>query len=199
MIGVLTGDIINSRDSEPSEWLSILKKELNKYGETPKTWEIFRGDSFQLEVDYLEALKAAYLIKAAIKQNSSLDVRIAIGIGNKSHNANTITEANGSAFVFSGQCFEDLKRKNLAIETANRAFNNTLNIMIDLAALTTDSWTPTEAETFKTALENPKLNQKELAKLLSKTQSNISAGLKRSGYDEILKLLDYYQQNIITL
>lgn len=199
MIGILTGDIINSRGSKPSAWLSLLKNELNKHGNSPQLWEIFRGDSFQLEVDYTNALKTAYLIKAAIKQNPDLDVRIAIGIGDKSHNATTITEANGSAFILSGHCFEGLKRKNLAIKTANTAFNTTLNIMIDLAALTADSWTPTEAETFKTALENPKLNQRALAKLLNKTQSNISAGLKRSGYDEILKLLDYYKQNCTTL
>ncbi|WAC03943.1 transcriptional regulator [Lacinutrix neustonica] len=199
MVSIITGDIINSRDSEPKEWLPVLKKEFNKYGGEPKSWEIFRGDSFQLEVNKTKGLRAALLIKAAIKQNSDIDVRMAIGIGTKSHNADKITEANGTAFINSGHCFEHLKRNTLAVETGHDAIDYPLNIMIDLAALTTDNWTPTAAETLKAALEHPNYNQKELAKLLEKTQSNISAGLKRYGYDEIIKLLNYYEQQTQTL
>lgn len=199
LVSIITGDIINSRDSEPKKWLPILKKEFNKYGEEPKAWEIFRGDSFQLEVDKTAGLRAALLIKAAIKQNSDLDVRMAIGIGDKSHNADRITEANGTAFINSGHCFENLKRNTLGLETGHDEIDLPLNIMIDLAALTTDNWTPTAAETLKAALEHPDYNQKELAKLLNKTQSNISAGLKRSGYDDLLKLLHYYEKQTQTL
>ncbi|WP_044397435.1 hypothetical protein [Lacinutrix sp. Hel_I_90] len=199
LVSIITGDIINSRDSEPKAWLPILKKEFNKYGEEPKAWEIFRGDSFQLEVDKTAGLRAALLIKAAIKQNSDIDVRMAIGIGDKSHDADKITEANGTAFINSGHCFENLKRNTLALETGHDAIDTPLNIMIDLAALTTDNWTPTAAETLKAALEYPDYNQKDLAKLLNKTQSNISAGLKRSGYDDLLKLLNYYEQQTQTL
>ncbi|MFT6866923.1 MAG: hypothetical protein ACJA08_001761 [Cyclobacteriaceae bacterium] len=59
MVAILTGDIINSRKSDVIDWIGKLKKVLNQYGNTPKNWEIFRGDSFQLLVPPNRALIAA--------------------------------------------------------------------------------------------------------------------------------------------
>lgn len=199
MIGIITGDIINSRESDPKQWLQSLKKELNKYGKTPKQWEVYRGDSFQLEISPNKALLAALLIKASIKQYKDIDVRIAIGIGKKEYDAKHITESNGSAFIHSGECFEKLKKKTLAIKTDNNQFDETINLMFDLALLTMNNWTPTAALITKTVLEFPNYNQQQLTKILNRTQSNISAGLKRAGYDEIKKLLNYYQNALETL
>lgn len=199
MIGIITGDIINSRESDPKQWLQSLKKELNKYGKTPKQWEVYRGDSFQLEISPNKALLAALLIKASIKQYKDIDVRIAIGIGKKEYDAKHITESNGSAFIHSGECFEKLKKKTLAIKTNNNQFDETINLMFDLALLTMNNWTPTAALITKTVLEFPNYNQQQLTKILNRTQSNISAGLKRAGYDEIKKLLNYYQNALETL
>jgi len=41
MISVITGDIINSRNSSPDLWLKLLKTELNDSGRTPDFWEIY--------------------------------------------------------------------------------------------------------------------------------------------------------------
>jgi len=68
--------------------------------------------------------------------------------------------------------------------------------MLSLAALTTNNWTTTVAEAIKIAIENPKKNQKELATLLKKSQSNISELLNRGGLDEILQLNTYYKTHI---
>ena len=196
MIAIITGDIINSKTSNPKIWLHALKSVLNRYGLEPKVWEVFRGDSFQLETKPKQALKAAFLIKATIKQFKNIDVRLAIGIGDKTYESEKITESNGSAFVNSGECFEGLKKTTLAIKSPNESFNTTMNLMFDLVLLTIDSWTATSAKLIKTALENPDLNQEQLAKLYGSTQSNISKGLKRGGIDEILKLLYYYETQI---
>ena len=193
MIAVITGDIINSRKSEPKHWLNVLKTELNTFGKESKQWEIYRGDSFQLEIKAEEALKAALLIKAAIKQFKSIDVRLAIGIGEKDYTGASVTESNGTAFVRSGECFENLKKNTLAIKSNDAVFDAHINIMLDLALLTMDNWTPTASVLFKTALEHPNHNQQELAELLNRKQSNISAGLKRAGYDEISKMLQFYE------
>lgn len=71
-----------------------------------------------------------------------------------------------------------------------------MNLMFGLAALTMDSWTTTSSLIIKTAIESDHINQKELALLLNKKQSNISTSLKRGGFNEIQKLLSYYQQKI---
>ncbi|WP_274475641.1 transcriptional regulator [Mangrovimonas aestuarii] len=196
MTSIITGDIINSRVLEPKEWLETLKAVFNRYGKEPKHWEIYRGDSFQLEVTPEEALETAILIKATIKQFKTIDTRIAIGYGEKNYVSEKITESNGSAFINSGECFEALKKTTLAIKSGKVSFDNTLNIMLELALLTMDNWTPTASTIVKATIEYPDYNQQQLAGLLNKSQSNISEGLKRAGYDEIKKMLHYYQTQI---
>lgn len=199
MTSIITGDIINSQKHPPKQWLEALKTVLGRYGNSPKDWEIYRGDSFQLELAPQHALEACILIKAYIKQLDGLDVRLAIGIGHKTYNSEKITEANGSAFVNSGECFESLKKTTLAIKSPFEAFDQALNIMLELALLTLNHWTNNSAFLVKTVLENPQYNQSQIAKLLRKTQGNISQGLKRAGFDEISKLLNYYTTQIQSL
>ncbi len=198
MTSIITGDIINSRKLPPQKWIPFLKKEFGKYGKQIKQWEIYRGDSFQLEVSPIKALEAAILIKATMKQFKPLDVRIAIGIGDKTYGAKTIKESNGSAFVNSGECFEQLKKQNIAIKSPIETFDETINLMLQLALLTMDYWKPAYSAIIKTALEHPKKTQEQLAHILGKTQSTISEGLKRSGYEEIKKMITYYQTHIQT-
>ncbi|GAL77452.1 hypothetical protein JCM19274_5165 [Algibacter lectus] len=199
MTSIITGDIINSKSSEPKKWLDALKEVLNQYGRQPKQWDVFRGDSFQLETAPEDALKAAVLIKSSIKQFKNIDVRIAIGIGEKTYTSDKITESNGTAFINSGECFDDLKKTTLAIKSPFEQFDLQTNIMFELALLTINSWTTTSAKLIKTALENPELTQVELANHFETTQSNISKGLKRGGFEEISKLLNYYNAQVKTL
>jgi len=192
MIAVITGDIINSRKHDTSLWITSLKEMLNNFGDSPKDWEIFRGDSFQLKIKVSQALKAAILIKSCIKQHKDIDVRQAIGIGDEIYASDKITEANGSAFSNSGDCFEQLKKSTLAIKSPSDEFDKTINIMLDLALLTMNHWTPTSAKFIMLSLQHPESNQNQLAAMTRTTQGNLSRGLKRGGYDEISKLLDYY-------
>lgn len=197
MEAIITGDIINSREVEPKEWMPALKKVLNKYGKEPKNWEIFRGDSFQLNTRPEDSLEAAILLKAEIKQWKILDVRLGIGIGEITYRAVKITESNGTAFLNSGMCFEQLKKQTLAIKTPEKEFDKILNLMFNLAELTIDKWTETAAKLISYKIGNPNVNQKELAQIFNKTgQGTISEGLKRGGYDEIEKLLAYYKLKI---
>ncbi|WP_304144240.1 SatD family protein [Mesoflavibacter zeaxanthinifaciens] len=199
MIAVLTGDIINSRQGQTSLWLNQLKSTLNLYGQTPKDWEIFRGDSFQLKTNPENALRIALHIKAVIKQVKPFDVRIAIGLGEQSYDSKTISESNGSAFVNSGEGFESLKKQTLTVVSENKKWDNTINIMINLALLTANSWSNTVAKVISTVIENPEKNQNDIALLLGKSQSTISEALKRGGYEEIMQLNAFYKEQILNL
>jgi len=199
MKAVITGDIMNSREAKIAKWLPFLKEILNNYGEEPKDWEIFRGDSFQLLIAPEKALLVAIHIKSVIKQIKELDVRMAIGIGEEKYNSLKITESNGSAFVRSGECFESLKKQTLAIKSNDKSFDTSLNIMIRLALLIANNWSPTVAKVIKTFIENPDNNQKELAKLLGKSQSNLSETLKRGGVEEIMQMNVFYKLEISKL
>ncbi|MFC4721619.1 transcriptional regulator [Geojedonia litorea] len=199
MTSVITGDIINSKEHQPKIWLDALKKTLTRYGDTPEHWEIYRGDSFQLELNPDNALEAAILIKASLKQFKKMDVRLAIGIGEKTYSSKHITESNGSAFVNSGECFEQLKKTTLAIKSPFNEFDIQLNLMLELALLTLTNWTPKMSLLVKASLEHPSFNQQQLAELFGETQGNISQVLKRAGYDELTKLIQYYNAQIQSL
>ncbi|MCP4053134.1 MAG: transcriptional regulator [Mesoflavibacter sp.] len=199
MIAVLTGDIINSRQGQTSLWLNQLKSTLNLYGQTPKDWEIFRGDSFQLKTNPENALRIALHIKAIIKQVKPYDVRIAIGLGEQSYNSKTISESNGTAFVNSGEGFESLKKQTLTVVSENKKWDNAINIMINLALLTANNWSNTVAKVISTVIENPEKNQNDIALLLGKSQSTISEALKRGGYEEIMQLNAFYKEQILNL
>ena len=199
MKAVLTGDIINSRNEPANQWLPLLKKILNQFGKTPQQWEIFRGDSFQLMLAPEMALNAALQIKAGIKQLRDLDVRISIGIGEQDHKAKRISESNGSAFVRSGEGFESLKKHNLSIFTGNTEADEILNLLLSLALLTMDNWSPTVATIIKASLEHPGKSQTELATQLERSQSSLSEALKRGGFDEVVRMEQFYRQQITRL
>ena len=196
MIAVLTGDIINSKEGSIESWLNILKETLHQYGDEPKNWSVFRGDSFQLSLAPEKALMAALHIKSTIKQTKLQDVRIAIGIGDENYSSSKISEANGSAYVNSGECFESLKKQTLAIKSNNEKLDQSLNIMFSLLKLTINNWSSSVSEVIKTAIENPEENQKSLARLLNKSQSNVSESLKRGGFEEIMNINEFYKNNI---
>ncbi|WNW02254.1 transcriptional regulator [Tenacibaculum sp. HL-MS23] len=197
MTSILTGDIVKSRKSDSSVWLEKLKTILNKFGKQPIDWEIFRGDSFQLEVPIEKALYVAFLLKAQLKQVDNIDVRIGIGIGSKDSKNLHITEANGEAYVNSGEVFDSLVKKQLiAIKTPWLALNEELNLALELALLTMNSWTKNSAEVFQLSIENPLLTQSEIGKKIGITQSNISERQKRAGYDAITKLEKRYRELI---
>ena len=196
MIAVITGDIINSTEKAPKNWLKALKSVLNQYGTSPEKWEIYRGDSFQLKIAVENALETAFHIKATIKQIKNKDVRIAIGIGEENHKSNKISESNGSAYQNSGLCFESLKKTTLAIKSNDANWDEPINIMLDLILITANNWSISQAEVIKTIFENQGQNQNQIANLLEKSQSTISTSLDRSGYENLEKVFEYYQKKI---
>ena len=199
MTSIITGDIIQSQKVSPSLWLDILKAQLNMVGKTPEKWEIFRGDSFQVEIENpSDALKVAIMIKASIKCIKQIDVRMAIGIGDKTHNSPKITESNGSAFVNSGEQFEKMKKEklNLAVSSSSEKFNRDINLFLRLASIVMDNWSVNSAQTVKAALENPEKSQKALGELLGIKQNAISNRLKRAYFEEIKALLEIYKSKI---
>ena len=180
-----------------------MRRVLATEGSTPKTWEIFRGDSFQLEIkDPSQALLKAVQIKAAIKRIKHLDVRIAVGIGSISHASSKITESNGEAFIFSGELLEAItkEKRNLAIRTPWLELDEEINLYLKLALVIMDDWSPSSAELVQILTEqytrNRELRQNKIAAKLEITQSSVSARIKRAYYSEIRAVLDRYQEKI---
>jgi hypothetical protein len=196
---IITGDLIKSRRVKPNQWLPPLKKILSYAGKSPEAWEVYRGDSFQVEIkDPAIALLTAIRIKATIKSIAGLDVRMAIGIGAKEFPAAKITEANGEAYVNSGQKLEALKKEkqSLALKTPWNDFDTEMNICLRLALIAMDSWTSNAAQLMQVLLDHPEITQMKLAKKLKITQSAVSRRQKRAYYTEIMELESLYRKKI---
>ncbi len=148
MIAVITGDIVNSR-ALPALWIETLKQALSSLPEKEAKWEIFRGDSFQVELSADVALLASIYIKASIKTIKSADVRLSIGLGTKAKTvASKVTEANGEAYINSGEAFDTLKsdKVNLAVKSPSLVFDEDMNLYFKLALIAMDNWSPIAAD-----------------------------------------------------
>lgn len=203
MTSVITGDIIKSRGQvTPKVWLNSLKETLSALSSERKYWEIYRGDSFQIEIRdmYLSFMAVIYL-KACIKMIKGLDVRLAIGIGDKTYEGTDVTESSGDAFVFSGETLESLKKEkqNLRIRTKNYKINEELNLYFKLALISMDSWTVNSAEIVKLSIENPNESQSKLGKRIGINQNAVSNRQKRAQLETILELDLMYRQKISSL
>ncbi len=199
MISVLTGDIINSRKSTPENWLDSLKSELDKIGKSPEYWEIYGGDTFQLRVDNpTEALLTALKIKAVIKKNKLLDVRISIGIGDMDYKSSRVTESNGSAFIHSGQQFQLMKKEKLklAVKSNWNEFDEVINLCLKLGMFAMDKWTEIAAETILLAIANPDLSQSALGEMLDIKQNAVSNRLNRANFNSIMEIDQLYKKQL---
>ncbi|MFQ6599386.1 SatD family protein [Flavobacterium sp. C3NV] len=198
MTSVITGDIIGSRQQTSKHWVEDLKKILSPFGETPSQWEVYRGDEFQIEIkNPEEALWSAILIKAHLRA-LKLDARMSIGFGDKTHEAEKISESNGGAFIHSGELFETLKKQKvtLAIRTGDAVFDEKLNLMLQLALTFMDNWLAQQAEFVAAAIENPTLSQEELGQKLGINQAAVSRRQKRAQFDLVLQLDRYFRTQI---
>lgn len=199
---VVTGDIIQSRLTEASLWLPELKKSLSVEGQSPRSWQIYRGDSFQVEVKNPgKAVMAAIRIKATIKTVKDLDVRMAIGIGEKKFASPKIAESDGEAFIYSGETLETLKRakRNLAIKTPWPGFDRDMNVLLQLASIPMDNWSPGSAELVQLLIRKPKLTQIGLARKLGLTQPSVSERQNRSYFEVIMEMEKLYREKITNL
>ena len=197
MIAIITGDIINSRQVSRTLWSNAIKKILRRHGKWPRDWEIYRGDSFQLACAPEDALEVAIHIKATIRQVEKLDVRMAIGIGERGTSSKRITESTGPAFERSGSCFDALGKKTLAIASPWHHFDETFNLYFGFLDLVTFRWTVSRSRLISYVIEHPKKSQKQVAKKFKKSQSTLSESFKQSGWAETHALISLYQKRIL--
>jgi hypothetical protein len=209
MIAVIKGDIIASRKlSDPKKWLAPLKELLASWGKSPKSWKLDWGDYFQLEIQNPEeALRKALVIKSLIKSITShdinkkisiIDVRLAIGIGEKTFSGRTIAESNGPAFIHSGEKFELLRKEytNLGIKSPWTDFDEELNLYFRLIGRFMDRWTISSANLMQVLLQNSNITQEEIGVRLGIKQNSVSGRYNRAHAGDILEVEKMYRKKL---
>lgn len=212
MIAVIKGDIIASRKLKNQDlWLLPLKNLLAKWGSTPENWEIVWGDFFQVEIpNPADALRAAFEIKTLVKKTkpltsekmmSIIDVRMAIGIGEKTFSGKRISESNGTAFIYSGEKFDTLKKENstIGIKSNWPNFDEEMNLYLKLTNTLMERWTVSSAELMDIVLRNSDVTQEEIGRQLGIKQSGVSGRWSRACIDEILKVESMFRKKLEVL
>jgi len=186
---ILTGDVIHSRKHEVAKWLPILEQSLTKYA---MSFDIFRGDSFQAEVQLDQVFIAIFYLKAALRQLEGMDIRIGIGVGQVTFQTQDIKKSTGEAFILSGESLDSLTKESLEFRSPWTELNETINLLLTLSTKLSDQWTVNMAQTVKASFDYPNANQKELTKIVGrKYQSQISTELNRANYSKIKQVIDY--------
>lgn len=209
MIAIIKGDIIASRKIQnPERWMLPLKQLLETWGQSPKNWELVWGDFFQIEVPNPEdALRRALIIKALIKsvepenagkKQSSIDVRMSIGIGEKTYSSERISESNGPAFVNAGEKFEKLNKEkvNLAMQSPWEQIDEDINLNLKLAGIFMDEWTVSSAQLVELFFKHPSATQTEIGEMLGIRQNSVSGRWTRSHIEEINALEKAFNKKI---
>lgn len=211
MIAVIKGDITASRKlKDQSVWQVPLKKLLSGWGTAPADWEIVWGDSFQLEADPETVLQKAITIKALLKslppeknnkKKTTLDARMAIGIGEKDFAAPRISESNGPAFIRAAEKFDKLKkeRTSMAIQSPWEDFDEEINLYLKLAGNFMDNWSVSSSELVLAKIAHPGATQEEIGKMLGIKQNSVSGRWNRAKLDEILEIEKMYKKKLIHL
>lgn len=201
MIAIITADIIKSTLAESGVWLEVVKRELNRLGSNPQDWEIYRGDSFQCVVEPADAILSSIKLKAALRSTANVDIRIAVGLGDKTYDSDRITESRGSAFVHSGAKFEMLRKEkqNIAIRSDYDNFDAEINLYLKLGLIAMDNWTKNSAEIVNLMLDNPDLSQIDIGQLIGIKQTSVSLRLKRAYFYELMEMNAMYKTKLQTI
>lgn len=213
MIAVLTADLINSTQFEESileDILNSLKTEFNLISEELKNQHfrisIYRGDSFQGELENPEkALEIVLKIKSAINKihvqktakhkafSKIADFKIAIGIGKKELERESVAESNGQAYQLSGRTLDSMKNENrkTKLQTPSEEINDEFDASFYLLDTITDRWSTASAEVVYYLLQGMK--EREIADEIGISQSAVNQRKKAAGWEAIEVLLKRYE------
>lgn len=213
MIAVISADLLDSSTYSNillDKVLSVLK---NEFGELKKEsmgdFKIYRGDSFQGILEHPKyALRAALRLKTSInqlqasdlsnKRNLAIeaDMKCAIGIGTYDFERESIAEANGQAFQFSGRTLDAMKNshRKTGIKTPEENVNDEFNTSLILLDTLTDKWSTASAEVIYYLLKGFK--ETAIAEELDISQSAVNQRKKAAGWEAINALLSRYEKVI---
>jgi hypothetical protein len=210
MNAVITADVIDSTKLSVEGEDLVLKTIYETFGKdsTIRTnvdesyFKITGGDKIQIELDdATNALKTALLLKTAINKISmlndrkpSIDVRIAIGLGEVAAKRPNVNESSGEAYTNSGRTLDSMKKnkRTFAIKTGNDSLDAELETEFKLLEVIMSGWVVTSAEALYWTLIG--LNEIEISEKLKVTQSAINQRKKTAGWTGVEALLQRFEE-----
>ena len=196
---VITGDIIASSKFTPvkrkklqNRLNSFLKKISGAYPDFKA--EQFRGDSLQcvLTKNKTAALRIALSLDCFLAAES-FKIRLSVGIGEISFSSNNIITSDGSAFRFSGENIDELKKRNelLSVVASDEQFNQEWKVHSASLNYLLERLSNAQAEALYLQLQNAR--QEEIAKALHISQPSVHQRLQAAGWSVISPVLQRFE------
>ena len=225
LIAVVTGDVVNSTRLDDRPFLNTALKEAFEATERAefgmvRSFELYRGDSFQGVIDPVQAIKATLIIRARLRQwkgpvlfsavrdrlksNKQLmpippgrlpDARISIGIGTMNHLAKKVAESDGEAFVRSGHGLDELVKSSnrLAISTPWDDVNAELDVSVKLLDALVSKWSSGSAQAMFHYL-GKETTQSKISDLLDISQPAVHKRLAAAEQVAVQAVIERYEQ-----
>ncbi len=187
-ISVITGDLVNSRRANTTNYIAHLDNLLTELqqGNALQHYEIFRGDSFQIVAKPEHGLFLAVYIRVALKALATphWDARVAVGLGSRQAKG----AGYGSAFLNSGNALDHMaKNCYLALKTDNEKTNGIVSDLLPMLDHVISRLSQAEANIVQTRMFTG--TNKDVAIALNKATSTVSAALKRAAFEEIMRFI----------
>lgn len=208
MKGIITADVVGSTKI-PQDQRGILPEVLHKLVSQlqvicPLRLEIYRGDSFQVEVERYEvtpllaALLRIGMVSKSINKASRLDARMSIGIGEVSYAGESLGQSDGEAFVLSGRMFDSLGKSRLKITTPQETTNEELSVLSIILDDLISGLTIAQSKVVFEYLYYPDIKQKAIAEMLNVKPQVVNKAYKASKasiIEVVLKRMEYVLAN----
>ena len=196
-LAVFTGDIVRSSDLDSHD-LSGVFEALRAACDTVSRWpdgmalfERFRGDGWQMALPARYALRAALVMRAAVRTTGKgRSTRIGIGNGNGVIRGGTLAAAEGNAFVHSGHALDHMKR-NVLMSAPDGP--TVLRVCLPMADRITQNWTPKQALVAQHLLAPLPATQEAVAAQLGHSRQLLQKQAHAAGVFALLESCEAYE------
>ena len=199
MIAVLTGELIFPQTPEGNRlWQDQLRELLQTAGDSPDTWQLYRGNRFELKTTPEEALRWALKIDTCMRMHKGMSARIGIGIGEEGTRSSSILDNQGEARQYAERAFKKISKtqQSFWLKSPLSEMDSGLNSGMELLMALARQWSSNQAHLALALLSKPNYSQEEIASLFHISQSAVSQRKKRAHIDPIERYLRY-AQNLI--
>jgi hypothetical protein len=204
---VFTGDIVRSGDLD-SDALAVVFAAFTQTAQDIGGWPDlaagsggclhdtvvfarFRGDGWQMALPARFALRAALVMRAALRATGKgRETRIGIGIGMVEMNGDDLASAQGPAFVQSGHALDGIKRAPLLTAPDGPVV---LRAILPLADRITSGWTPKQAQIALHLLAPAPPTHEALAARLGHSRQLIQKQADAAGIVPLTESIEIYE------
>lgn len=204
LFAVITGDIINSSRIKGLERRKLTAglRALGKKMDVPDfgvvSFEVIRGDSFQLVMKHPEnIIRAMLMIRAhfrsiRLEEAGYVDARLGAGIGPIEYKSTSQHESDGSAYRFAAIALEEIENAmpaQMNLRSQLKTVDTQIQALLVAMEFIVSGWTSAQARTMWWSLQS--LTQSDISSRIGVTQSTITRTLKSAGERTIQYLLKY--------